>query len=465
MAMSGDDMRPVRRVTIVGGGLAGCEAAWQLARRGIQVRLFEMRPGRMTGAHRTDQLAELVCSNSLGSKLPDRASGILLEELRRCGSLLVRCAEQTAIPAGHALAVDRDRFAAMVTDAIRREPLIELLREELTELPPVPAILASGPLTSAPLADSLAKLTGTAHLFFFDAIAPVVDGQTIDRSIVFAASRYGRDSTGEGDYLNCPFTREEYERFIEQMVSAERIPLRDFEHAIELGVRAGEGPMFERCLPIEILARRGREAPAFGPLRPVGLRDPRTGQRPYAVLQLRREDAAGERWNLVGCQTNLREAEQDRVFRLVPGLAHARFVRYGQMHRNTYICAPRVLDSTLQVRSRPGQWIAGQLCGAEGYLGNIATGLVTAVAAAAIFAGREPPRWPEETMIGSLLRALVTADPTTFQPVKANLGLLPPLPQVGGRGRRGERGGAYAARALAALELFLEQLRPAPVSP
>lgn len=448
-------MSGVGPVTVVGGGLAGCEAAWQLARRGLHVRLFEMRPGRMTGAHRTDRLAELVCSNSLGSKLPDRASGILLAELHRCGSLLARCADETAIPAGGALAVDRERFAAAVTEAIEREPLVEVVREEITEVPPAPAIIASGPLTSPALAGSLAELTGAAHLFFYDAIAPVVDGETVDRSIAFAASRYGRDTGGEGDYLNCPFTKEEYDRFIEALLTAERIPLRDFEQAIEHGVRAGEGPMFEGCLPIEVLARRGRQAPAFGPLRPVGLRDPRTGRRPYAVLQLRREDAAGERWNLVGCQTNLRESEQERVFRLVPGLARARFVRFGQMHRNTYICAPRLLDRSLQLRAAPGVWVAGQLCGAEGYLGNIATGLVAAIAAASAVAGREPPRWPEETMIGSLVRALVSAKPETFQPVKANLGLLPPLETRAGRADRGRR---LAARALTALDTFLPQL-------
>ncbi len=443
-------------ITVVGGGLAGCEAAWQLARRGIRVRLFEMRPGRMTGAHRTDRLAELVCSNSLGSKLPDRASGILLAELHRCASLLAHCAEETAIPAGSALAVDRERFASAVTAAIEREPLIELVREEVTEAPPRPAIIASGPLTSPALAASLAELTGAAHLYFYDAIAPVVEGETVDRSIAFAASRYGRDAGGEGDYLNCPFTNEEYDRFIEALRTAERIPLRDFEQAIDQGVCAGEGPMFEGCLPIEVLARRSREAPAFGPLRPVGLRDPRTGRRPHAVLQLRREDAAGERWNLVGCQTNLRESEQERVFRLVPGLAHARFVRYGHMHRNTYMCAPRLLDRSLQLRAAPGVWIAGQLCGVEGYLGNIATGLVTAIAAASALAGREPPVWPEDTMIGSLVRVLVSARPETFQPVKANLGLLPPLETRIGRT---DRGRLLAARALSALETFLPHIR------
>ncbi|MCX7820025.1 MAG: methylenetetrahydrofolate--tRNA-(uracil(54)-C(5))-methyltransferase (FADH(2)-oxidizing) TrmFO [Kiritimatiellae bacterium] len=435
-------------VTVVGGGLAGCEAAWQLARRGIRVRLFEMRPARMTGAHRTDRLAELVCSNSLGSMLPDRASGLLMTELISCGSLLLRCASVTAVPAGGALAVDRDRFAAAVTAAIEAEPLIELIREEVLAVPPSPVIIASGPLTSPALAGALARLTGRDHLFFFDAISPVVDGATVDRSIAFAASRYGRDASGAGDYLNCPFTREEYERFVDALISAERAPLREFERDIEQGVRAGQGPLFEGCLPIELLARRGREAPAFGPLRPVGLRDPRTGRRPYAVLQLRREDAAGERWNLVGCQTNLRESEQQRVFRLVPGLQNARFLRFGQMHRNTYLCAPLLLDRSLQLRGVAGCWIAGQLCGVEGYLGNIATGLVAGCAAAAAVLGRPPPAWPDETMIGSLLRALVTSAPDTFQPIKANLGLLPPLPTPCARTERAQR---FAARAIAAL--------------
>jgi len=359
------------------------------------------------------------------------------------------------MPAGGALAVDRERFAAAVSRAIEREPLIEVVRNEVTCVPPAPAIIATGPLTSPPLASSLSELTSTEHLFFYDAIAPVVEGDSVDRSIVFAASRYGRDEGGAGDYLNCPFEKEDYDRFIDALLAAERIPLRDFEQAIEGGVRAGEGPMFEGCLPIEVLARRGREAPAFGPLRPVGLRDPRTGRRPYAVLQLRREDAAGERWNLVGCQTNLRESEQERVFRLVPGLARARFVRYGQMHRNTYLCAPRVLDRSLQLRAAPGRWVAGQLCGVEGYLGNIATGMVAALAVASALQDRAAPAWPAETMIGSLLRALVEADPTTFQPVKANLGLLPPLETRLGRE---ERARALARRAHQALESVLPRL-------
>ncbi len=412
-----------------------------------------MRPRCSTGAHSTDRLAELICSNSLGSALPDRASGMLIGELRRCGSLLLSIAERCAVPAGDALAVDRQSFAEEVTRAISSIPDVEILREEATGLPDPPAIVASGPLTSPALAAALTAVTGEEHLFFYDAIAPVVDGETLDRAVVFSASRRGRGELPEGDYLNCPFMREEYERFIDALVSAERAPLREFERAIDGGVRAGPGPFFEGCLPLEVLAARGREAPAFGPLRPVGLRDPRTGRRPYAALQLRREDAAGTRFNLVGCQTNLRPAEQERVFRLVPGLERARFVRFGQMHRNTFVCGPKVVGRTLEMKARPGVWIAGQLAGVEGYLGNIATGLAAAWDVARHLRGEPPALWPAETMIGALLAAVAGSDPDTFQPIKASLGLLPPLPNP--PAGRPERSRLLTERGRAALEEFL----------
>ena len=440
-------------LTVLGGGLAGSEAAWQAAQRGLRVRLVEMRPVRMTGAHRTDRLAELVCSNSLGSSLPDRAPGILMTELRRMDSLLLRCATESAVAAGGALAVDRDLFSCAVTRTIAGHPRIELVRGEALRIPGGPCIVATGPLTSSALSTALAELTGERHLYFFDAIAPVVDGDSIDRTVAFQASRYDRGATEEGDYINCPFTREEYEAFIDALLAAERIPLKDFEQAIDTGVRAGEGTYFEGCLPIEVLASRGRESLAFGPMRPVGLRDPRTGRRPHAVLQLRREDAAGERYNLVGFQTNLRHSEQDRVFRLVPGLAGATFARHGEMHRNTFVNAPRVLAPTLQTKARVDLFLAGQIAGVEGYLGNIATGLVAGVNAARLVQGAAPFAWPAGTMTGALLAAIAAGDPAHFQPVKANLGILPPLADPP-RGKR-DRAAAYAARAAARLGDFL----------
>lgn len=449
-------MREGDILTVVGGGLAGCEAAWQAARRGVRVRILEMRPGRMTGAHRTRDLAELVCSNSFGSRLPDRASGILMEELRRCGSFLLRCAEACAVPAGAALAVDRRQFAQAAAAAIESDPAIEVVRAEAPAIPPPPAILAAGPLASPSFAAALAALTGEPNLFFYDAIAPVIEADSVDRTVVFAASRYGRGDAPEGDYLNCPFTDEEYDRFVDALMSAERIELAPFETAIQGGVRAGPGLFFEGCLPIEVLAARGRDALAFGPLRPVGLRDPRTGRRSRAVLQLRREDAAGELLNLVGCQTNLRHSEQERVFRLVPGLAAARFARYGQMHRNTYVHSPRVLRPTMEMRAADGVWIAGQLAGAEGYLGALATGLVAGVAAARRMTGLPDATWPASTMIGALAQALAGGPPDVFQPVKAHLGLLPPLPDPP-RGRR-ERAARLAERARHDLEQFLREI-------
>jgi methylenetetrahydrofolate--tRNA-(uracil-5-)-methyltransferase len=446
---------PSHDLTVIGGGLAGCEAAWQAAERGLRVRLVEMRPVRMTGAHRTDRLAELVCSNSLGSALPDRAPGILMAELRRMGSLLIRCASDCAVAAGGALAVDRDRFAAAVTAAVTGHPGIDLVREEAVGVPGGLAVLASGPLTSPALATALAAVTGERHLFFFDAIAPVVNGDTIDRTVAFQASRYDRGTMEEGDYVNCPFTRVEYEAFIDALLAAERIPLRDFEREIDGGVKAGEGVFFEGCLPIEVMASRGREALAFGPLRPVGLRDPRTGRRPHAVLQLRREDTAGERYNLVGFQTNLRHAEQDRVFRTIPGLAGAVFARHGEMHRNTFVNAPRVMDPSLCLRARADLLLAGQLAGVEGYLGNIATGLVAGFNAVRMARGLAPSVWPRDTMTGALLQAIACGDPAHFQPVKANLGILPVL-DAPPRGKR-ERAAAHAARASASLEVFLRE--------
>lgn len=440
---------------IIGGGLAGSEAAWQAAERGLRVQLFEMRPHVPTGAHSSEWLAELVCSNSLGATMPDRAPGLLKWEMERLGSLLMRCAQTASLPAGGALAVDRDLFARSVTEAIQSHPRIRLVREEVREIPSGPVIIASGPLTSASLSQAIAKLTGQAHLYFYDAIAPVVARESIDMTIAFQASRFERGVQDEGDYINCPMTREEYHDFIEALVQAERIKLHDFEHALEEGVRAGAEQYFEGCLPVEVMARRGIESLAYGPMRPVGLRDPRSGKRPYAVVQLRQDNLAGTLYNLVGFQTNLKFAEQKRVFGMIPGLAKAEFIRYGQMHRNTFIFSPAQLLPTLQMRSRADLFFAGQITGVEGYVGNIATGLLAGWNAARLVAGRAPGSLPETTMLGALCHYITHASAQDFQPMKANFGILPLLDSTI-RGKRA-RGAAHTERAHRDLEQFLQQ--------
>ncbi len=452
----------MKELIIVGGGLAGSEAAWQAAERGIRVRLFEMRPGRMTGAHTGPYLAELVCSNSLGSRLVDRATGLLQEEARRMGSLLLRIADQSAVPAGGALAVDRETFARRVTEAIEAHPNITLVREEVTEVPAGPAIIASGPLTSSRLSAALSALTGQEHLYFFDAIAPIVTLESINLDVAFRGSRYGRGEEAAGDYINCPMNEDEYRAFVDALVHAERIALRDFEaeleHGVGGGVKAGRHRFFEGCLPIEVLARRGPDTLAFGPLRPVGLTDPRTGRRPYAVVQLRQDNLAGTLYNLVGFQTNLKFPEQRRVFRMIPGLERAEFVRYGQMHRNTFIYAPELLRPTLQFHNRDDLFFAGQITGVEGYVGNIATGLLAGVNAARWLRGLPPIVLPRETMLGALCYYITHAAPADFQPMKANFGVLPPLGDRRRRSKR-QRAQAYAARALSALDALLDEVR------
>lgn len=444
---------------VVGGGLAGSEAAWQAAQRGIKVRLYEMRPKVMTGAHTGDRLAELVCSNSLGTNRLDRAGGLLKEELRRMGSLLMRLADQSAVPAGSALAVDRDIFAQRVTAVLAAHPNIEIIREEVIEVPAEPTIIASGPLTSSRLSQALEALTGQEHLYFYDAIAPIVVADSINMDIAFRASRYDQGEQDEGDYINCPMTQEEYYAFVDALVNAERIELHDFEREAlegETGVRAGKGRFFEGCLPIEVLARRGRDALAFGPLRPVGLIDPRTGKQPYAVVQLRQDNLAGTLYNMVGFQTNLKFPEQRRVFRMIPGLENAEFARYGQMHRNTFIYAPALLRPTLQFHNRDDLFFAGQITGVEGYVGNIATGLLAGWNAARLLRGLPPLTLSRETMLGALCHYITHASEADFQPMKANFGLLPPLPR---RIRHKEaRYRAYSERALQALEAFLAQV-------
>lgn len=437
----------VQRVSVVGGGLAGSEAAWQLAQRGLEVDLFEMRPAVSTGAHQGKDLAELVCSNSLGSMLPDRASGILMTELRRMGSLLLEVAGAVAVPAGGALAVDRAGFSQRVTARLSAQPLVTIHRQEVKRIPAGLTVLASGPLTSESLAQELARLMGERHLYFFDALAPIVERDSVDMSIAFRASRYGRGQREEGDYINCPLSETEYQQLVEELLQAERIPLRSFEREIVRGVRAGMHSFFEGCLPIEVIAKRGRDALAFGPMRPVGLEDPRTGERPFAVVQLRQDDRAGELYNLVGFQTNLRFSEQRRVLRMIPGLERARFVRYGQMHRNTFVNSPKLLRATLQTRADPQLLLAGQITGVEGYLGNIGTGLLAGVNAGRLAFGLEPLQLPRETMMGSLVHYVTTAEPKRFQPMKANLGILPPLKDPP-RTRR-QRARAHAQRSAA----------------
>jgi len=444
-----------KTLTIIGGGLAGSEAAWQAAGTGIKVNLYEMRPKRTTGAHQTGHLAELVCSNSLGSNLPDRASGLLKNELRRFDSMLLECAEATALPAGAALAVDRELFGRAVTERIENHPLIDVHREEVTKLPDTPTIVASGPLTSINLSQTLAELSGEEHLYFFDAIAPIVNYDSIDMEVAFRASRYGKGEQDEGDYINCPFTEEEYESFIEALLEAERIELRSFEEAIRAGVKAGSHHFFEGCLPVEIIAERGHDSLAFGPMRPVGLIDPRTGRRPYAVVQLRQDTLAGDLYNLVGFQTNLKFPEQRRVFRLIPGLEHAEFERYGQMHRNTFLASPKLLRATLQHKTRDDLFFAGQITGVEGYMGNIGTGALAGLNAARQIKGSSLLTLPATTMLGALCQYVTHADMADFQPMKANFGILPPLEYAGKKPGKRERARAYASRALQDLDLFL----------
>ncbi len=442
------------KITIIGGGLAGSEAAWQAAQSGLEVKLYEMRPSTPTGAHLSGDLAELVCSNSLGSNLPDRASGVLKNELRHLNSMLLECAEASALPAGAALAVDREAFARLVTEKIQNHPNIEIIREEVTEIPQTPVIIASGPLTSERLSKSIASLSGEDHLFFFDAIAPIVHAESINMEIAFRASRYGKGDQDEGDYINCPFTKDEYYAFVHALQSAERIELRSFEDAIRAGVKAGQ--FFEGCLPVEVIAERGTDSLAFGPMRPVGLRDPRTGKRPYAIVQLRQDNLAGSLYNLVGFQTNLKFSEQKRVLGMIPGLEKAEFERFGQMHRNTFIASPKLLRPTLQHITRDDLFFAGQITGVEGYMGNIATGLLAGINAARMIGGKGLLTLPNETMLGALCHYITNASLKDFQPMKANFGILPALTLEKKIGKR-ERGQLYADRASITLENYLEQ--------
>ncbi len=434
--------RVASSVTVVGGGLAGSEAAWQLARRGIPVRLVEMRPVRPTAVHRTDQLAELVCSNSLKSVELSNPHGLLKAEVARLGSLILDVAQRTRVPAGSALAVDREAFARLVTGAISAEPLITLERREATEIPQDElVILAVGPLVSEALASDIARFTGQDHLYFFDAIAPVIEAESIDLAICFRASRYGKG--GGADYLNCPMTEAQYEAFVEDLLAGEKVPLHDVDNT----------PFFEGCLPIEEMARRGLHTLRFGPMKPVGLEDPRGGGRPHAVVQLRQDNLAAEHYSMVGFQTQLRWPEQQRIFRRIPGLQAAEFVRLGQIHRNCYINAPAVLDATLQAKSRPGLFFAGQISGVEGYSESVATGLLAGMYAARLASGRSIEALPEDSMLGALCRYVSRSDAKGFQPMNAAFGLLPP-PPAGARTKLQARE-ARSRRALESLDRWI----------
>jgi methylenetetrahydrofolate--tRNA-(uracil-5-)-methyltransferase len=434
----------LQTVTIAGGGLAGSEAAWQLAERGVSVVLYEMRPVRTTDAHQTDRLAELVCSNSLKSDQYPSASWLLKEELRRLDSLLLRAASVARVPGGQALTVDRNVFAAEVTAAIESHPRIEIRREEFAEVDPArPTIVAAGPLTSDGLASNIGRLTGSGRLYFYDSISPIVDASTIDRGVAFAASRYDKSLDGSGDYLNCPMNKAEYERFVDELMAAQ---------AVESHI-PDDVPYFEACLPIEEIARRGRDTLRFGPMKPMGLTDPRTGRRPWAAVQLRQENLRADSYNLVGFQNHLRFGEQKRILRLIPGLENAEFLRFGQIHRNTYINSPELLNATLQLREHPNVFFAGQISGVEGYVESIATGLAAGRLMAEYLAGRELKPFPRETAIGSLLHYISHADPKRYQPANIAFDLLPPLENPP-RDRR-ERQIAVCARAERSFEAYV----------
>ena len=438
-----------RGVTVLGAGLAGCEAAWQLARRGFAVTLYEMKPQKFSPAHHSQGFAELICSNSLKASRVDSAAGLLKEEMRRLGSLLMACAEKSAVPAGGALAVDREEFSRLATQAIEAEPRITVVREEVTDIPQGPVVVATGPLTSEALSQKIQQLCG-GSLSFFDAAAPIVTRESLDMEHCFAASRYGRgDEDGEeGDYLNCPMNKAEYDRFVEELVNAQRAPVHSFD------VR--DPKVYEGCMPIEVLASRGHDAIRFGPMKPVGLRDPRTGHRPWAVLQLRTENRERTLFNLVGFQTNLKFGEQRRVFGMIPALRHAEFVRYGVMHRNTFLNSPQLLQADYSFRGRPELFFAGQITGVEGYMESASSGLLAGLNLARRLSGQETLVLPETTMLGALARYVAGYQGKDFQPMGANFGVLPPLPEKI-RDKR-QRYGALAQRGLSHLAAYCREM-------
>ncbi|MBT8462995.1 MAG: methylenetetrahydrofolate--tRNA-(uracil(54)-C(5))-methyltransferase (FADH(2)-oxidizing) TrmFO [Gemmatimonadetes bacterium] len=439
-----------RRITVVGGGLAGAEAAWQLARLGYAVDLYEMRPAHPTPAHQTDRLAEIVCTNSFKSENHDTPHGLLKAEMRTLGCLLLEVADEFRVPAGSALAVDRHLFAEAVTRRLEAEPRIRIIREEVAGLPAAPAIVATGPLTSDALSGSIRERLGTEGLAFFDAIAPIFSRESIDESVAWLGSRYGK---GEAAYLNCPLDSDQYEAFVDGLLGADTHQGHDWENV----------PYFEGCLPIEVMAQRGRETLRFGPMRPVGLNDPGTGLRYHAVAQLRAEDLGGRMWNLVGFQTRLRRGEQERVFRMIPGLGEAEFLRYGSIHRNSYLRFPRTLSSHGGLPALPNLVFAGQLTGVEGYTEAIASGLMAALNIDRMERGLDPVLPPPTTMLGGLYRYLREADPEHFQPMNANFGLLDPLEQKVRGGKR-KRRAVYSDRAMAAIQRWSDEFRPGAAS-
>jgi methylenetetrahydrofolate--tRNA-(uracil-5-)-methyltransferase len=438
-------LNEMKSVTVIGAGLAGSEAAWQIASQGVPVTLYEMRPVKRTPAHHTDQFAELVCSNSLRANGLANAVGVLKEEMRRLDSLILSCADQHAVPAGGALAVDREGFSAEVTKRLREHPLITVVNDEVKEIPEDGiVVVATGPLTSPELSDSIKRLMGEEYFYFFDAAAPIVEKDSIDLDKVFLASRYDK---GEAAYLNCPMTEAEFDVFYEALTTAETAEVKDFEKEM----------YFEGCMPIEVMAKRGKQTVLFGPMKPVGLIDPRTGAKSHAVIQLRQDNAAGTLYNLVGFQTHLKWGEQKRVFSLIPGLENAEFVRFGVMHRNTFINSPKLLQPTYQFRGRDTLFFAGQMTGVEGYVESAASGLVSGLNAGRIARGLEPLVLPADTTLGSMAQYITTADFKHFQPMNANFGLFPPL---GHRVRsKKEKNEAIADRALTGIEAFKLELR------
>jgi methylenetetrahydrofolate--tRNA-(uracil-5-)-methyltransferase len=430
-------------VNVIGAGLAGSEAAWQLAKRGINVKLYEMRPVKQTPAHHTDKFAELVCSNSLRANTLTNAVGVLKEEMRKLDSVIISSADACAVPAGGALAVDRHEFAALVTEKVKNHPNVTVIHEEVTEIPEGPTIIATGPLTSEALSSSLRNITGEDYLYFYDAAAPIIEKDSINMDKVYLKSRYDK---GEAAYLNCPMSEEEFNRFYEALIAAETVPLKEFEKEI----------FFEGCMPIEVMASRGRKTMLFGPMKPVGLEDPRTGRRPYAVVQLRQDDAAGTLYNIVGFQTHLKWGPQKEVLQLIPGLENAEIVRYGVMHRNTFINSPKVLNATYQFRERHDLFFAGQMTGVEGYVESAASGLVAGINAARLVEGKDTLEFPHETAIGSMARYITTTNAKNFQPMNANFGLFPELPEkIRGKQERNEQ---HANRALETIQNFVKNL-------
>jgi methylenetetrahydrofolate--tRNA-(uracil-5-)-methyltransferase len=432
------------KVHVIGGGLAGTEAAFQLAQRGVSVVLFEMRPVRTTPAHQTDRFAELVCSNSLKSDQAPSASWLLKEELRKLGSLAMRAAEVARVPGGHALTVDREIFGEQITGAMEAHPLIEVRRQEVTAInPDVITVVASGPLTSPSLAAEIGRITGSERLYFYDSISPIVDADSVDLSVAFRASRYGKSLDGTDDYLNCPMNRPEYERFVSELLSGQ---------AADAHIAEDATPFFESCLPIEEIARRGKDTLRFGPMKPMGLDDPRTGRRPYAVVQLRQEDLRAGSWNMVGFQNHLKFGEQRRIFRMIPGLEQAEFLRYGQIHRNTYINGPALLTSNLQLRENPRIFFAGQISGVEGYVESIATGFIAGFQAAAFAHGEVLRTMPRESALGSLCHYITGANPKHYQPANIAMDLFPEV--EGFKHDKKARHAEICRRALEAIESY-----------